>query len=228
MVAGRLDAVGPVVQFTYGRSYLAREDAIAIYEPELALVDAPISPRGRVAGCIEDAAPDAWGQRVILNSRVGQGALDTADLGILTYLLESGSDRIGALDFQASASSYVARAAGRRHARRAGTVSRARSRTASRCRRRWISRCCTEPRSAGHGQRPCSATATRRLIAKFSSATDPYPVVKAEFVAMELARRAGLRVAHVELARALGKDVLLDRPLRPRPATGRGARWCRP
>src|SRR5436190_3959370 len=112
VVAGRLDAVGPIVQFTYGRSYLAREDAIAIYEPELPLLDAPIAPRGRVAGCIEDAAPDAWGRRVILNRRVGQGALDTADPGIMTYLLESGSDRIGALDFQASASSYVARAAG--------------------------------------------------------------------------------------------------------------------
>ena len=41
----------------------------------------------------------------------------------------------------------------------------------------------------------------RKLIAKFSSTTDTYPVVKGEFVAMELARRAGLDVARVELAR---------------------------
>lgn len=56
----------------------------------------------------------------------------------------------------------------------------------------------------------------RRLIAKFSSATDTYPVVKGEFVAMELARRAGIDAAVVELTRALGKDALLierfDRP----------------
>jgi serine/threonine-protein kinase HipA len=37
------------------------------------------------------------------------GASDTGDLGLLTYLLESGSDRIGALDFQASATAYEAR-----------------------------------------------------------------------------------------------------------------------
>jgi hypothetical protein len=34
---------------------------------------------------------------------------DTGDLGLLTYLLESGSDRIGALDFQASGTAYEAR-----------------------------------------------------------------------------------------------------------------------
>jgi serine/threonine-protein kinase HipA len=36
-------------------------------------------------------------------------AVDTSELGILTYLLESGSDRIGAIDFQASSSEYVPR-----------------------------------------------------------------------------------------------------------------------
>jgi serine/threonine-protein kinase HipA len=49
----------------------------------------------------------------------------------------------------------------------------------------------------------------RQLIAKFSSSSDSYPVVKAEFVAMELARRARLDVASVEITSALGKDVLL-------------------
>lgn len=61
------------------------------------------------------------------------------------------------------------------------------------------------------GARPKALLAEggRQLIAKFSSATDPYPVVKAEFVAMELARRAGIDVANVGLTTALGKDVLL-------------------
>jgi len=49
----------------------------------------------------------------------------------------------------------------------------------------------------------------RQFIAKFSSSSDSYPVVKAEFVAMELARRAGLDAASVKIASALGKDVLL-------------------
>jgi len=47
------------------------------------------------------------------------------------------------------------------------------------------------------------------LIAKFSSTTDRYTVVKGEYAAMELAHRAGLKVASVTLKEVLGKDVLL-------------------
>lgn len=46
-------------------------------------------------------------------------------------------------------------------------------------------------------------------IAKFSSTTDPYPVVQAEFTAMTLARRVGLDVAEVDLVAQLGKRALL-------------------
>ena len=46
---------------------------------------------------------------MILNHRVGRGAEDTVDLGRLTYLLDSGSDRIGALDFQRSPVDHVPR-----------------------------------------------------------------------------------------------------------------------
>jgi len=56
----------------------------------------------------------------------------------------------------------------------------------------------------------------RNLIANFSSTTYIRPVVKAERVAMELARRVGLDVAPVQGRRVAGKDVLLverfDRP----------------
>jgi serine/threonine-protein kinase HipA len=60
---------------------------------------------------------------VILNRRVGRDALDTADLNLLAYLLESGSDRIGALDFQASAAEYLARSAGHATPARSSTTS---------------------------------------------------------------------------------------------------------
>lgn len=53
------------------------------------------------------------GRRVIINKKLGLkgAATDTAELDELTYLLESGSDRIGALDFQRSPTEYVPRAA---------------------------------------------------------------------------------------------------------------------
>ncbi len=65
------------------------------------------------ACCIRDAAPDAWGRRVIINRLLGlKGAnTDTDELDELTYLLESGSDRIDALDFQRSPTDYVPRTA---------------------------------------------------------------------------------------------------------------------
>lgn len=106
VVAGRLDDRGPVVTFTYGRSYLERAGAIPLYVPELPLRPGEISPvSGLIAGCIADAGPDAWGRRVIEHSR----AEATTDLGTLDYLLESGSDRVGGLDFQTSPERYVAR-----------------------------------------------------------------------------------------------------------------------
>jgi serine/threonine-protein kinase HipA len=216
VVAGRLDTVGELITFTYGRSYLAREDRMALYLPELPLERGPISPLvGDVAGCIADAAPDAWGRRVILNRHVGAGALDTTDLNLLTYLLESGSDRIGALDFQTSASRYVAR-------RSASATLAELSESAERVEQGIpLSPALDQALLCGTsvgGARPKALISDdgRQLIAKFSSTTDTYAVVKGEFVAMRLALLAGLNAPAVQLAHALGKDVLLierfDRP----------------
>ena len=51
--------------------------------------------------------------------------------------------------------------------------------------------------------------AYRKFVAKFSSSSDLYSVVKAEFIAMRLAALAGLDVAPVKLAQAANKNVLL-------------------
>jgi len=114
VVAGRLEADNGTIIFNYGKSYLERinssKPAMAIYEPELPLRPGllPLLEGLTMPGCIRDAAPDAWGRRVIINKKLGlKGAsTDTADLDELTYLLESGSDRIGALDFQRSPTEY--------------------------------------------------------------------------------------------------------------------------
>src|SRR5690606_35004389 len=81
VVAGRLDRMGPIVTFTYGRSYLERADRLPLYLPELPLEPGPQQPVvGELAGCIADAAPDAWGQRVIENRRAGQSGAQGVDL----------------------------------------------------------------------------------------------------------------------------------------------------
>src|SRR5947209_7872549 len=116
VVAGLLTSVGRELQFTYGRSYLARNTAIPLYTPELPLQGGPLPLLNGLSmpNCIRDAAPDAWGRRVILNLKFGAKGndIDTIELDELTFLLESGSDRVGALDFQESAEHYMPRDGG--------------------------------------------------------------------------------------------------------------------
>jgi serine/threonine-protein kinase HipA len=224
VVAGRLEATSDIVNFNYGRSYLSRDDAIALYLPELPLGPGRIAPLPglTIAGCIADAAPDAWGQRIIMNRVLGAGAgaADPAALSPLTYLLQSGSDRIGALDFQASPDQHDAQGSGSASLEElmesADRVEHGIPLSPN------LDQALLHGSSVG-GARPKALLDDgrgRKLIAKFSSTTDTYPVVKSEYAAMELARRAGLDVAAVELTHALGKDVLLierfDRP----PGTG--------
>ena len=51
-----------------------------------------------------------------------------------------------------------------------------------------------------------------RHIAKFSSRSDPYPVVNAEALAFELARRVGIDTMASFLTTSLGRDVLIILP----------------
>lgn len=214
VVAGRLEDAGDLVLFNYGRSYLGRDSAIPLYLPELPLQIGSIGPLPglRIAGCISDATPDAWGQRVIMQLLLGAAGADSdpAALDPLTYLLQSGSDRIGALDFQASPEQYVPRLD-------SNTPLGELMEAADLVDRRLplspgLGRALLHGSSVG-GARPKALVddtdTGRKLIAKFSSSTDPYPVVQGEFCAMELARRAGLNVAPVKLVEVLNRKVLL-------------------
>lgn len=211
VVAGRLDEQGDITTFTYGRSYLARPDAIALYLPELPLRPGVIRPDAglSVAGCINDAGPDSWGQRIILARHFGHldRNSDTAELSLLTYLLESGSDRIGALDFQASPSTYTPRVG---YATLAQMQDAADTLQAGEELPDELAEALLRGTSIG-GARPKVLLDAdgRKLIAKLSSATDTYPVVKAEAVAMVLARRCGLVVAPTQITSVMSRDVLL-------------------
>lgn len=213
VVAGRLTPEGGRFTFVYGRSYLNRPDAIALYLPELPLQSEPIDPLGTLAmaSALRDGAPDAWGRRVILNRTFGTRgeALDHLDLDELVFLLESGSDRIGALDFQASPTAYAPRGA------RSGASLEEMLASAERVEQNLpltpeLDQALHHGSSIG-GARPKAliVDGDRKYVAKFSSSNDTYSVVKAEYIAMRLAALAGLAVAPVRLVQAAGKDVLL-------------------
>lgn len=128
----------------------------------------------------------------------------------MTFLLHSGSDRIGALDFQASPARYVAREADNATLDRLLTAAERVDRGLP-----------LEPDLAEALQHGTAIGGVRpkallrdgsvKYVAKFSSSSDTYNAVKAEFVAMRLAGMAGLDTASVALARAMNRDVLLVR-----------------
>ena len=214
VVAGRIQPEGERYLFNYGRSYLAREDAIPIHRPELPLRPGAIAPEPplEIANALRDASPDAWGRRVIISRLTGARGrpADLVDLDELTFMLESGSDRIGALDFQASPSDYVPR--------ESDNAPLAQLLTAAELVDQGLPLSPDLAEALQHGSaiggaRPKALVRNGdiRQVAKFSSSDDAYSVIKAEFIAMRLAGLAGLDVAPVELVRAMSKDVLLIR-----------------
>ncbi len=211
VVAGVLQRSGNRLHFAYGRSYLARDNAVALYLPELPLRAGEHIPDYELASCLRDAAPDAWGRRVIVQRLLHRSGsqVDTAELDELTYLLESGSDRIGALDFQHSATEYIPR-----HGHNASLdqlLEAADLIQSGESVPEPLLQAIQHGTSVG-GARPKALIDDKdgsKWIAKFSTSTDIYNIVKAEFVAMRLAHLAGLDAATVQLTRAAGRDVLL-------------------
>lgn len=201
-----------VLAFTYASSYLKRSGAISLFSAELPLGPGtmlPSEPRtGRsplaLHGCLRDCAPDAWGRRVI-NLRLA-GSPET-DLDELTYLAESGSDRIGALDFQDSPSQYTARGE---------TASLEELLQAAELVEAGMPLPAELQAAAGRGTSIGGATpkallvdGDRQLIAKFSSSTDKRPVVQAEAAATFLAARVGINAPLSEIRTVAGRKVLL-------------------
>jgi serine/threonine-protein kinase HipA len=90
--------------FAYGLNYLKRSDALEVDPVSLSLVDREIVRGKRLLpiarlpffGGIRDAAPDAWGRRVIeAKLKVPANSLPESQ-----YLLHAGSERVGALDIR--------------------------------------------------------------------------------------------------------------------------------
>lgn len=217
-------AVGPMVAgllrrdrhggygFVYGRSYLGRDDAISLFPDELPLQPGEQQHQrdNELPSCLRDASPDAWGRQVIANRLTGQrgDAATRVELDELTYLLESGSDRIGALDFQASPSVFRPREAGQDRLEdlldAAECLERGEPLSPA------LTLALQHGTSIGGARPKALLTSTGgKFIAKFSTSTDLYNLVKAEYLAMRLAHRAGLNVAPVVLTQAMGREVLL-------------------
>jgi len=95
LIIEKTNAGEAVGHFVYGKSYLARQNAVPIDPVELLLSDKAYRTglMGGLFGAFRDASPDLWG-RVLIERYLGR-----ADVSEMEYLLHSPDDRIGALGF---------------------------------------------------------------------------------------------------------------------------------
>jgi len=207
VVAGAVDRVGADrLDFTYARSYLENEKAISLYAPELPIQRGAQEPLDglTVAACLKDSTPDSWGERVIGN-RLGSG--DT-ELSIETYMLESGSNRLGAIDFQEGPDDYRPRVD---TASLDELYDAAEKVLAGEPLNPAIGDALMNGTAIGgaHPKVLISDDAGIEYIAKLSMSTDVHPWIRAEAVGIELARRCGIEVPHARVIKSMGRDVLL-------------------
>lgn len=202
---GRLFEAAGKLRFHYGRRYLERRDAIPIFS-DLPLERGVVDPVGMMTmpASIRDASPDAWGRRVI-EATAGNVS---GGLGEIDYLLRSGSDRVGALDFQETPSRYVSRPPAPMSIDELHAAAQALEE--GRPLSDEIKMALQRGTSIG-GARPKTLFEDegKHFIAKYSLSRDVLPVNKVEAVAMKLAKESGLSVADVHVQQALDRDVLM-------------------
>ena len=212
--------------FAYGTRYIDLPDAFEIDPVSLSLADKPrvrgaeLFPINQLTqfGGVRDAAPDAWGRRVIeAQRRVPANSLSEAD-----YLLGAGSDRVGALDVRASLDSPVQ--PGAAAIRSLPYMLEAAERIEQGL---PIPAALADVFGAGPsagGARPKASVrdeAGALWLAKFAAAGDTFDVAWAESCTLQLAGRCGLTVPEVKVMDIGGKSVLLVRRFdRTRAAAG--------
>ena len=204
VVAGQLVKKAESYHFNYGRSYLENPQAISLSAFELPLQQGVFIPEGihHIHSCLRDAAPDAWGRRLI------EHEYSILNANELDYMILSGSNRIGALDFQLSSTEYIPREVNNINIEDFLKVIELVEQ--DKAIPEEFHPLLLRGTSIG-GARPKALFYDNKVeyIAKFSLSTDIYDVIKAEYIAMRLAKLIGLQVAAVKLHSILKKNILL-------------------
>lgn len=204
VVCGRLIQESGRIQFVYGRSYRALEGAIPLSPIGMGLDDGPFMARreGQIPGPVADAAPDAWGRRVV------EYRHSLAGLGELDYLRLSRGDGIGALHFQANSNTFV------KAATTPATLSELREAAEALENNLPLSpelAAALEHGTSIGGARPKATLRDGRkaLIAKFESSTDRWAIVRSEWACLRLAAACGITVPKTWIETVDDRDILV-------------------
>lgn len=204
VVAGKMTEENALYSFRYGQSYLENSMAMPLSPFELPLTSDIFFPTGLnvMPACIRDAGPDAWGRRLIDYKYANLHANE------LDYLLLSGSNRIGALDFQESSKNYLPRES--KNVSLEDLLQVSELVLAEKPIPKALEYALIRGTSVG-GARPKALIQHqgKEYIAKFGLTQDTFNPIKAEFIGMQLAKAVGIDVPSVFLQKALHKDILM-------------------
>jgi serine/threonine-protein kinase HipA len=216
VVAGRYElemtSAGSVGHFIYGRSYLAREEAIALDPVHMPLQAEAMRTtlNGGLFGALRDVVPDFWGRMVIDRTHQPRNELD--------YLLATSDARVGALSFGPTTTpppmdeapgtplAKLERAAATAEALESHIVGEGEA---------WdLDPALLDPSSGMGGARPKTVVADddgQLWVAKFPSRHDRWPNAIAEGAYLRLAERCGIRAAASRLLELDDRLILLVR-----------------
>jgi serine/threonine-protein kinase HipA len=208
---------GERIAFRYADEWLAAQERFAI-DPELFLDPRTTSPaRGGLFGAFADCAPDRWG-RQLMQRRERHAAQSerraVRTLSELDYLLGvSDRSRPGALRF-AEEGRFLAPGDEVPPLVRLGALVAAADRVARDAETSEDMALLFGPGSSLGGARPKASVLDARgrlSIAKLPREGDEYSVERWEWIALQLARAAGIEVPDAELIGVEGGEVLLSR-----------------
>ena len=200
-------------RFVYGKSYLARPDAVELDPIELRLTDKVYETamlKG-IFGSIRDASPDFWG-RELIDRHLG-GSVDEIE-----YLLQSPDDRSGALGFGLN---QVPPAPKKLFNQMIDLVDlqeyaldilneRSSDLSIDKNKQKQIEKLLLLGTSMG-GARPKAVVESDNSlwVAKFNAPTDYWNNALVEHAMLLLAQKCGLSVADSKVVNVAGKNVLL-------------------
>jgi serine/threonine-protein kinase HipA len=201
---------------SYGTRYIDRPDGFEIDPVSLSLAS-PEQVRGTELfpanqltqfGGIRDAAPDAWGRRVIESQRKAPAnSLTEAE-----YLLAAGSERVGALDLRESLDSVVRPGVPDIRSLEYMLEAAERIDQGLPMPARLADVFGAGPSAGGARPKASVRDETGLLwLAKFPAVGDTFSVADAECFTLKLAKLAGLTVPEVKVLNIGGKPVMMIR-----------------
>lgn len=197
-------------RFRYGDRYLARPDAVALdpFRLPLAKQVFDFTQLKGIPSAVRDAAPDAWGRRVIEHKL----ERSPADLQEIDYLLHGPQDGAGYLSFGLKAEPPAPKRTYNRTHQLDELI------TASQAieEGKPVAAHLLEQLDPGTSMGGARAKATIEddhclWLGKFPAKDDRFNLQRVEFATLDLARRCGLNVTHARLQSVGSSDVLMLR-----------------